>query len=315
MSPTDSAPSATPDAKPDAKPDAATVASVLNSPQHRSGLHDLTLEVSEIRQRFPWLVRVTGTVEGMRDTPRDAWSHPNLALRMAIPDADDEIGEMLGQAGLCRRVYTVADHDLEHCTVDIDIVVHGDSSPMMRWLAGLAPGSRVEFAGPRPHAAPTDVPDGGRAHLIADGSAYPAAAAIARSVAVATVTLHLPGLSRKDMTPQDTLQVLRDYAGDFPGAELRLADADSNPLTQAARSLTVGSSDMVWACGEREDIRGVRALLLRERNLPKAQVQAFGYWRRGKTGTQVDMARLSAVDRLQKEDRALTLDNDFDIGI
>lgn len=288
--------------------DARTANDLLNSPGHRAGLNDLHLEVTSLTRRFPWLTRVSGVVPGLADTAAadpSTWAHPNLALRLAIPDATDALGPLIGQAGLCRRVYTVADVDPVAGTLDIDIVVHGETSPVMRWLAGLTPGDRVDFAGPRPHPAPTEAARaGGRIHLLADGSAYPAASAIARSVpGVATVVLALPGASPR----------ISDYAGDFPGAGLRFAASSPTPLSDAMTMLDVGPTDTVWAAGEREDIRAVRTRCLRDAGMTKAQVQVFGYWRQGRTGTDADVARLTAIAGLRKQGR--TLDDDFDVEI
>lgn len=220
-------------------------------------------------------------------------------------EALSPLGPMIGQAGVCRRVYTVAAVDVASATLDIDIVVHGESSPMMRWLAGLEPGDRVDFAGPRPHAAPTDAT--GRIVLLADGSAYPAASAITRALpGVATVILALP-----EEDPQ--VSDCADYAADFPGAELRFAASSLTPLSDAFADLDVTATDTVWAAGEREDIRAVRARCLRDLELPKPQVQVFGYWRHGKTGTDADVARLTTVAELQKQGR--TLEDDFDVEI
>lgn len=283
--------------------DARDVTSVLNSREHRKGLSELVLDVASVSRRYPWLARVTGHVAGITDTT--AWEHPNLAVRLAIPDPGDEIGALTGQPDTCRRVYTIAEFDRRSSTVAVDIVVHGSDSPMMCWLRDLAPGDRVPFAGPRPHPAPSGISDGRRIHLLADGSAYPAASAIARAVPVDTVTLALP----------DAGAAAR-YSGDFPGATLHLADSSSpTPLADVVSSLPSDGSTAFWAAGEREDIRGVRHHCLRTLRLPKEQVQVFGYWRRGRTGTQADLARLRAAATYQAEGRSFSEADDFDIEI
>ncbi|MEJ6549612.1 siderophore-interacting protein [Corynebacterium sp. USCH3] len=283
--------------------DARNVTSVLNSTEHRKGLSELVLSVTSVSHRHPWLARVTGHVAGLADTT--AWEHPNLAVRLAIPDPGDEIGALTGQPDVCRRVYTVAEFDRRSSTVAIDIVVHGSDSPMMCWLRDLVPGDRVPFAGPRPHPAPSAGADGRRIHLLADGSAYPAASAIARAVPVDTVTLALP-----DAGPVDR------YAGDFPGATLHTADGSSpTALADVIGSLPSDGSTVFWAAGEREDIRSVRRHCLRTLGLRKEQVQVFGYWRRGRTGTQADLARLRAAASYQAEGRSFSEADDFDIEI
>lgn len=268
--------------------DAARINAVLSSPEHLRGLGEHELEVHSVKERFPWLTRVTGRVLGQIDP--SSWEHPNLAVRLSVPDDDDTLGPITGQPGFCRRVYTIAAFDPSTLIADIDIVVHGSTSPMMRWLDSLRPGDRVPFAGPRPHAAPTA---GQRINLFADGSAYPAASAIARAMQVDTVTLAVPH---------------GQYQSDFPGAEIRFAD--QTPLSEAP--IPTG---LIWAAGEREDIRALRGRCLNDRGLPKDQVQVFGYWRRGKTGTDADLARLDAAARFREEGRSMADTDDFDIEI
>lgn len=283
--------------------DVRNVTSVLNSKEHKKGLSELVLSVTSVSRRYPWLARVTGQVADITDTT--AWEHLNLAVRLSIPDPGDDIGALTGQPDMCRRVYTIAEFDQRSSTVAIDIVAHGSDSPMMCWLRDLVPGDRVAFAGPRPHPAPSGRADGQRIHLLADGSAYPAASAIARAVPVDTVTLALPDAGAADR-----------YAGDFPGATLRLVDSSSpTPLADVVGSLPANGSTVFWAAGEREDIRGVRHHCLRTLRLPKEQVQVFGYWRRGRTGTQADLARLRAAAAYQAEGRSFSDSDDFDIDI
>jgi NADPH-dependent ferric siderophore reductase len=288
--------------------DAATASALLNSPKHRAGLNDLVLEVTSVSRRHPWLARVSGRVPGLTATDPTAWRHPNIALRLAIPDPSDDLGPLIGQPGLCRRVYTVADVDPDAGTVDIDIVVHGGASPMMRWLDALRPGDRVDFAGPRPHPAPTGAAAAGDpVYLLADGSAYPAASAITRACAVTTVVLAPPDAAERPDPAR--------FADDFPGARILVAGESATPLADALATLSVPSGATVWAAGEREDIRSLRTRCLGELGLPKKQVQVFGYWRRGKTGTDADIARLTGIARLRERGLELTGDNDFDIEI
>ncbi|MDN6258550.1 MAG: siderophore-interacting protein [Corynebacterium sp.] len=136
--------------------DEEVVTSVLSSEEHTRGLSELAMEVTSVTPRHPWLVRVTGHVAGITD--HAAWEPTNLAVRLAIPDPGDAIGEMTGQPDTCRRVYTVAAFDRDTATLDVDVVVHGEDSPMMCWLRGLTPGDLVPFAGrvrtPRRRAPP-----------------------------------------------------------------------------------------------------------------------------------------------------------------
>lgn len=282
--------------------DEEVVTSVLSSEEHTRGLSELAMEVTSVTPRHPWLVRVTGHVAGITD--HAAWEPTNLAVRLAIPDPGDAIGEMTGQPDTCRRVYTVAAFDRDTATLDVDVVVHGEDSPMMCWLRGLTPGDLVPFAGPRPHPAPTRTSPEQRIHLLADGSAYPAASAIARAVAVDTVTLAVP-----DGDPTA-------YAADFPGADVRLADGTAGtPLADLVGELPSDDTTVFWAAGEREDIRGVRHHCLKVLEMPKDQVQVFGYWRRGKSGTQADLARLRAAASYQEQGRTFGDADDFDIEI
>lgn len=273
---------------------AAVADEVLSHPDHATGLDHPELTVTGVARPAVGMVRVTGTLDRVDDVA--AWSRPNVAVRLSLPD-----GSVRGAS----RVYTVRRFAMADGigTIEIDVVVHPGPAPAMSWIEQVRPGDRVPLAGPRPHLVPATA---GTAPLLllADSSAVPALHAIleqwpagraAHAVLAVDHPSHADELPR---LPAVTTEVLAAAPGILLAASRRLATA--------AHSL--------WAAGERAEMRALREHALAELAIPADRVRVFGYWRRGVSGTELDARRVLHFKALLDAGRGIDDVDDFDIA-
>ena len=180
------------------------------------------------------------------------------------------------------RTYTALFPDVNHGTVAIDFVIHGDEGVAGPWAAAAAPGDEVFANGPGGAYRPD--PSADWHLLVGDESAVPAIAAaladlpddaVARVVVLVDSPAHEPPLPS---TQRAELRfVHRDDAAGGGGA--------GGDLLDAVRAMDwLPGRAHVFAHGEAEEtMHGLRPHLLRERGLPREDVSISGYWRRGRT--------------------------------
>lgn len=276
----------------------AALRAVLEHPDHRAGLGEHRWRIDGVETVAPGLVRLRGRLDG--DDDLDEWTGPNVAIRIALPEPPPELAGVEGAPGTTSRVYTVAGIDPAARRIDVDVVRHGDDSPMMRWLDGLGIGDEVVVTGPRPHRVPGP---GSRRILLADSSALPAARSIIEWMPPAATTMLVAAVGPGEL----------DWAEGLDGVEVRRVDRDdASPLAAAFAALEVDADTSVWAAGERDDVRELRRRCRQELGLPAERVQVFGYWKRGTSGTALDLARLRAAAARLEGGRGLDLD-DFEV--
>lgn len=158
--------------------------------------------------------------------------------------------------------------------VDLDFVLHGDEGPASAWADRARVGDQLAVAGPRGSRL---VPEGiGRLILVADETALPAVSRWLRlrprdvgvvallDVADDSVTTYLDDVDRTGVTAHW-------LTGHAPAA-----------LEAALRALgPLAERDYVALAGEATTLVPLRRYLRRELGLPREQVSASGYWRRG----------------------------------
>ena len=102
----------------------------------RRGLKDWQFKVVDTSQVTPHMRRVTLTADALDEfAPR-----PGQDVVLMLPDAEGTLG---------RRHYTVRRYDPGSRRVDIDVVMHSDSTPATRWALSSLPGDEVLAFGPR----------------------------------------------------------------------------------------------------------------------------------------------------------------------
>ncbi|MGO1770145.1 MAG: siderophore-interacting protein [Microbacterium sp.] len=278
---------------------------VLRHPQHRQGIEDRRLTITEVSDRATSTVRVSGTLSG--DDPLDDWEVPNPTIRISMPEPPEELAGVPEAPRTTSRVYTLVEVDTDARLVRFDLVRHGEDSPGMRWLAALAIGDRVPITGPRAHRVPGD---GTPRILLTDASALPAATRILRTMPHHRQTLIAA-------VPEEEFALLEaDAAGLGGDIVLHRVDPDeASPLATALAGLEPPAAASIWGAGEREDIREVRRICKHVIGLPPGRTQVFGYWKRGTTHTVLDIARLRATQRTLASGGSVSDLDDFEIGL
>lgn len=167
--------------------------------------------------------------------------------------------------------------------LDIDFFLHGVGShgavshgggPAANWAANASPGDEVEIAGPRGSLMPPT--DADELLLVADESALPVAARWLQWAGDQTsVTAYF---SIEDPS-------IATYLAEHEVAGRRLSwltgrDRDGR-LAGILRDSHIGEGTFIFLAGEANSLVPMRRYLRRELGLPKAQVSAHGYWKRG----------------------------------
>lgn len=272
---------------------------LLAQDDHMGTMERLAMEVVDIARPVPSVVRVTGRIAPTDPAP---WRQPNLAVRL-------EVESPPGQRPVS-RVYTIRAFDEARSLVEIDFVVHVDDSPAMRWLNSATVGSTIHLVGPRPHFLP-DHDAEGRIALFADETAIPAIHAI--------LSTWQPG-SQGDLYVETADPAAFDELPAVEGVERHLllrganeAAGTTGRLVEAARALPDPKNRMIWAAGERQEIRAIRSYFSEECGLPKDRVRVFGYWRKGMSSSEIDRIRLQQYEAVRAEGGSLQQMNDLDV--
>ncbi|MFD8978859.1 siderophore-interacting protein [Streptomyces sp. NPDC059564] len=175
--------------------------------------------------------------------------------------------------------------------VDIDFVLHGDSSPASRWAGKAVTGRRIMAIGPavaenksvrfQPPAATDAV------LMYADETALPAAAAILERLAAGTAVKAWFEVPHEDdrialaaPADADITWIVRGKGAGRERTEQVLEQV------RAAR-LPAAEAPYAWMAGEAGTIRAVRRHLVQERSIDRRAVRFTGYWRLGASEEQL----------------------------
>ena len=255
-------------------PTAAPAQGTLRGADHDRGLQALQVTVVHTCHATPSLLRVACRLPA--HAPLAPWLRANTAVRIQLGAAFDDVS----------RIYTVRSVDAAQRQFVFDVVLHAAPGPMLAWVRALQPGDVFALTGPRPHL---QVPEaaGGHALLFADASAVPAVSALLQQ---------WPTALRADLwIASDDAQAVDELLA-IEGVHLhRLAaptPSDPTPLLRTAQACVADSRrSVVWAAGEREEMRELRRHFLQHAGLPREAVAVAGYWKRGETTTETDQRR------------------------
>ena len=239
----------------------------LREMMRRRGLKDWRLEVVETRELTPHMRRVTLTSDALEGFE----PQPAQDVVLMLPDAEGVYG---------RRHYTVRRYDPAARLVDIDVVMHGDSTPATRWALGSLPGDTVEAFGPRGRNVLN--PGADWRLFVGDETAIPAFLGMIEA---------LPAGARA--------RAIIEVQSDADRQEVQTAaDADIQWLSRGGARATPSSAPLIAAIADFEPPAGVgHVYLLGETSTVRAQRQALvgrgfakdrifaeGYWRPDRVG-------------------------------
>lgn len=243
-------------------------------------------QVQQARALSPAMRRVTLHAYGITDFPQaapDQWVKVFLPLphqhKPVVPEDQQWYRRYQALPDHTRppmRTYTVRSVDRVACTLDIDVVLHGDAGPGSTWAASTAPGDWVGLFGP---GSANDPPAHAHWQLLAgDETALPAISAILEHTSLPTVVYVEVRDSAEQLDlrlPEATALTWLFRSGEPAHASSRLVDA------VRAASLPPGRP-YVWLAGEATKVQALRRHLLDDRNLDRTDVTFVGYWRHGR---------------------------------
>ena len=160
--------------------------------------------------------------------------------------------------------------------LDLDFVLHANDShsgPAAAWAAKAAPGDPLVVAGPRGSLVPPSNIE--EAILLADESALPAVTRwldlLGNTPVVGLFTIDNP----------ETASYLASYEGPSRNFHWVSGEDRADRIKTALEGLNIGERTMVFLAGEASSLIPLRRYLRRELGLPKQQVDAHGYWKKG----------------------------------
>lgn len=262
------------------------------SGDHNKGMHRTYGTVRESVDISPELVRITLHIAGLAED--EQWTRPNVSIRIHLEDA----GERLS------RIYTVRRCDVDRETIEVDVVRHGESSPMMRWLGRIAIGDEVGLVGPRPHFRFPET-NGRELLVFADATAIPA---------LFSLLEQMPMNARARCWVATSDEVACAEIPEVPGVAIERIDPGTGFAAHFA-DYTAGAEVVVWGAGERDEMRAVRSHFRNTLGLSKDEVTVYGYWKRGTSNTAIDEARLRAYEDLLRQGGTVTDMDDLALPI
>jgi NADPH-dependent ferric siderophore reductase len=239
----------------------------IREAMRRRGLKEWTFQVVETSELTPRMRRVTLTSDDLEGF--DPKGGQDVVLM--LPDAEGALG---------RRHYTVRSFDSARRRVDIDVVMHGDSTPATRWALGSLPGDEVLAFGPRGRNVLNEGADWRL--FIGDETAIPGffgmiEALPAGSKAWAAIEVQ----SEEDQQPVKSKAEVIIIWLSRGGAP---AQPSSERLINMAKTFAFPPGiGHAYLLGETSTVRAQRQTLV-ARGFPKANIFAEGYWRPGRVG-------------------------------
>ncbi|MFF5704156.1 siderophore-interacting protein [Streptomyces sp. NPDC012794] len=266
-----------------------------------------TMEVLRTRRLGHSFLRVTFGGESLADFRSGGYDQslslflpPPHAEHTELPSTDEDtwFGAWRGMPDAERpvmRSYTVREQrrtDAGATEVDIDFVLHGDTSPASRWAGRAVSGRRIMAIGPavaqnksvrfQPPAA-TDT-----YLMYADETALPAACAILDRLPAGTrvkAWFEVPHpddrLAPHTLADADITWIVREKGASRPERTARVVDAVRAAEPPAAKT------PYAWLAGEAGTVRAVRRHLVGERSVDRRTVRFTGYWRLGASEEQL----------------------------
>ncbi|MBF9335023.1 siderophore-interacting protein [Microbacterium lacticum] len=174
------------------------------------------------------------------------------------------------------RAYSVRRYDSKSRELDIDFVLHGHGVAA-DWARQAQPGDPIHIAGP---GKTQTLPEGRDWFLIAgDDTAIPAIARLLEELprdARGQVLIDVANIDhRQDLSAPDGIEV--SWIPHVAASRYSLLDAIRDMSWQPG-------APFAWLAGEQSEVQRIRRYLVKERGVPKPDIDFTGYWKRGSAG-------------------------------
>jgi NADPH-dependent ferric siderophore reductase len=233
----------------------------------KRGLRDWRLTVAAVEQLTPRMRRLSLGADDLGELQAKAGQD----MLFMLPDGAD---------GLARRHYTVRRVDRDARRIDVDVVLHGDSTPGTRWALDARPGDGVLAFGPR--GRNVIEPGADWRLFVGDETCIPAIFAMLETLPPGAQAHAIIEVAADD--DRQTLTTAAKVDIDWISRGGAHAGPSSKALIErlSAWPLPAGRGH-VYVLGETSTIRRQRHDLL-ARGVAKDQIFGEGYWRPGRVG-------------------------------
>ena len=233
----------------------------------KRGLRDWNLTVKGVGEVTPRMRRVSLTSHDLGEF--DAKAGQDMVLM--LPD---------GAGGLGRRHYSVRRFDKAGKTVDIDVVLHGDSTPGTRWALDSRAGDEILAFGPRGRNV---IHEGADWRLfVSDETGLPPIFAMLETLPAGAKAFAI--IEVADDADRQPLQTAADVKVQWVSRGGAHAAASSPALIQALADFAFPPGvGHVYLLGETSTIRRQRHDII-ARGVTKDRIFGEGYWRPGRLG-------------------------------
>lgn len=237
--------------------------------------------VEDLTPRMRRVVLAGDALEGFASAAAD----DHVKLFLPQPGQEQPVLPQLGADGMMFadgairptiRDYTPRRFDAATRQLTLEFVLHGDG-PAAAWARQARPGQWIGVGGPRGSLL---IPEDYDAYLLAgDETALPAIARRLEEMhpgARAIVLIEVEGpAEERDLPTAANASISWLPRNGQPAGRNRV-------LLDALRSARLPAGDIhAWLAGEIDTTRALRTHLVEQRQIPRAQVKAAGYWRVG----------------------------------
>lgn len=274
----------------------------ISNPVRRPARPQVVLSVLRTEQLSPHLVRIVAGGPGFsafNTNPHTdkyikiLFAKPELglqppydlaALRAQLPAEDVPVS----------RTYTVREVNPEQGWISIDFVVHGDEGIAGKWAATAKAGDELVFSGPG--GAYTPDPTADWHLLVGDESALPAIASALESLpdaAVGSVLIEVYGTQDEvPLRAPSGVDVRWLHRGEQAAGTTHL-------LAEAVAALPWREGRVqVFAHGERESMKALRDIFLKDKGLSRSDVSVSAYWAFGRTEDRFQAEKQEPIGKI-----------------
>lgn len=265
----------------------------------------VVLEVLASERLSPHMMRLTFGGPGFANFQDKAvsdryvkilFTKPELGLQPPY-DLDDLREKLAPEDFPVRRTYTLRHVDLEAQTVQIDFVIHGDQGIAGPWALNAKLGDQICFTSPGGLYTPN--PEFDRHLLVGDESALPAISAAVEDMTedmVGDIYLEVSGPEdevRLDAPAGITVHWL--HRGGYYTPE-------NTKLEETVRNAEWHEGSLqVFAHGERETMKSLRAYLNGERGVDRRAMSLSAYWAYGRAEDEFQAEKKSPIGQIYPE--------------